>query len=229
MKTKEWLMTGAAALGMMIWTPLSARASEVAFDDEKEEVEERHDDDEDWEEEEHEVPFPSKKSTTAFLKKSLPLALELLERVQDEEGEDEYEEVLEQMREMHFEYLEIQEHDGREAAGLYLDGARLELELDHLLDRFHEQAETDRDREKVRKKIANVLRAQLERERKVMKLEVEMLKKHLREVKEELKEIEGLGDETIEERLNDLLDRDESDDEEEEVGEDEENDEEDEE
>jgi hypothetical protein len=226
MKKKDWLMMGALALGMMIWTPMPAGAGSLAPEEEEtEEIEEEEE--EEWEDdEEDEIPVPSKKETLAFLKKSMPLALELLEKIKEDEGDDEYEEVLEEMQERHFEYLEIRKHDGEKAAGLYLEGNRLELQLDQLLYRYHDVAETDEDREKLRAGIAEVLGAQLEHEKNAMKLELEMVRRHLREVEEELEEIEGLGKEEIEERLADLLEEDgeEDEDEGEDKGDDEEED-----
>ena len=54
--------------------------------------------------------------TIELCKKHIPIAIQLMERVREEEGEEEYQNTLRLANEMACDYLHILKHDGNEAA-----------------------------------------------------------------------------------------------------------------
>ena len=187
------------------------------FADEHHDDEEHHEEEHfDYEEDEEEVPFPTKEQTLAFLKEKVPVAVVILDLVRDEEGEEGYAEILEDFREQYHEYLEIERFDGPEAAGLSLEGARIELQLDEALHRYHEVAETDEDRAVQEARVRELVGQQLAHAKRAVEMELNLLREHQAAVEAELQELNAIGEEELNAEVAELLELDGEEDEEDE-------------
>lgn len=148
-----------------------------------------------------------------FLKKELPVALELLEIIREQEGEEEHEEVFERAREEVHEYHSLKHYDGAKVANQFLNMVRSDLELEKLLFEFWDRDYEGEERQEMRKRIRAKLTEQQELRKKSLRMEIELMEREVRELKDELEEMEKSGNEVIEEELGELFDE-ETDDEE---------------
>lgn len=166
------------------------------------------------ENEEDEVEYPTSKETLRFLKKQMPLAIEMLDTVKKEEGEQEYEEVLEGFQEQYFEYLEIRQHDGQEAAYLMLAGVRIELRMDQALHTYHNDEVDKEKRAGLVREIEKLVREKLIHNQKSMTMEVKLMEANLKELKAELAELKEIGEEAVKQEVRELLHEEDEDEEE---------------
>ncbi|MEM1083526.1 MAG: hypothetical protein AAGI48_05350 [Verrucomicrobiota bacterium] len=210
MKAKPWIPATLIAFLFGAVAPLPAIAEDEHDEPHEEEYEEHE------EEDDEEIPFPTQLNTLQFIKEQLPLAVEMLDQVREEEGEEEYQEVLEDFQHRYHDYLMIREGDGQEAASLSLSGARIELRLDAALHDYHHTDLGADEREELVKKVRMLLREQLEQEKRVVTTELKLLERHLEDLRAEKKELEALGEEEIEEELSDILELEEEEDDEDE-------------
>lgn len=215
MKTKQWLMIGMLVPGLSLGT-----APMLMAEEEGEVAEHEHHDGEEEEEDDEDeaVPYPSSKDTLAFLKEQVPVAVELLDIIKADEGEDESEEVLGEFRDEYHDYLLIRFHDGQEAASLALSRFRIELRMDKVLHEYfsREDEEGDEAGEDYQEQIRILVRELLEQEKRSVRMEIKLLARHREELEAELKSLDQIGEDEIEAEMREILELDE----EEEEGED---------
>ncbi|MEM9161138.1 MAG: hypothetical protein AAGB46_18995 [Verrucomicrobiota bacterium] len=157
------------------------------------------------EDEDEELPFPSQLETIRFLERDLPIAIDVLEIVKREEGERPYERVLESYQEVYFEFQEIRRYEGRGAAALFLERHRLETRIDKLLHDYFEVAETDEERQALKAEIRDLVKQQLEHDKRSVELQIRFLDRERKTLTQELEELKDVGQEEIDERVEDLL------------------------
>ena len=154
---------------------------------------------------EDQIQFPSQQETLSFLKKKLPLAVKVLKQVKNNEGDEQHEEVMHDFRNKLSDYLEIKEHDGLEAAELYLTGLSIDLRMDVLLHHYHEGTKMSEERKKLNNQIRSLLQDRLEHDKQAVKMQLKLIDKERKKLTEELKEMEKFGDEEIELEFRELL------------------------
>ncbi|MEM9080166.1 MAG: hypothetical protein AAGC74_05675 [Verrucomicrobiota bacterium] len=203
----ELFRLGVFALGLMVWVPLSLSAEDDG--EETEELEEREWEEQETEEDDEgpdEVTYPSQLETLRFLKEQVPIAVEMLELVKREEGEEFHEEVLEEYRERYFHYLEIRQYDGQEAASLHLAGVRIELRLDQAMHEYWASDEEEpEERAEIGERVQMIVREQLEHEKRLIRMELKLMRAHLQELEQELQIVERMGNREVDERVGELL------------------------
>lgn len=155
-----------------------------------------------------EVSEPTQEESLYFMRKEIPVAIEILELVRETEGDEAYEQVLEDFREQYFEYLEIKAYDGPEAAALVLEGANLDLQVDKALHEYHE-SENEVERAELRQAMQGLIGKQWQHAIKVSRKELELIEKHRSEVEAELKELEAMDDKALKQWAAKLIEGDE--------------------
>ncbi|MDF1714373.1 MAG: hypothetical protein P1U90_19205 [Akkermansiaceae bacterium] len=159
---------------------------------------------------------PGTEHVLGFLKDKMPKSLQLLKRVREEEGEQGYQEVLEEARDLLAEYLEIRREEGKEHAERFLDFERGRIHLEVLLEEWRE-TENEDEKQELREQIAELVGEQIDREMEEGHRELEKLKEEVREIEEELARFEEKREVIIEDELREMLseERDREDEEEE--------------
>jgi seryl-tRNA synthetase len=154
--------------------------------------------------------FPLKRSrpgtehVLGFLKDKMPESLRFLERVREEDGDEGYEEVLEEARDLLAEFLEIKRKEGEEVAERFLDFERSRIRLQALLEEWHETDDESENRE-LRNQIAEIVGKQVDREIAEGQQELNKLKEEVKEIEEELAELEERRGAIIEAELEEIL------------------------
>lgn len=154
---------------------------------------------------EDQIRYPSQQETLSFLKKKLPLALNVLEQIKNKEGDEHHDEVMHDFQNKLSDYLAIKENDGMEAAKLYLSGLSIDLRMDVLLHHYHEGTKTGEERKKLNTQIRNLLRERLEYDKQAVKMQLKLIDQERKKLAEELKEMEQFGDEEVEREFSKLL------------------------
>lgn len=147
---------------------------------------------------------PGTEHVLGFLKDKMPESLRFLERVREEDGDEGYEEVLEEARDLLAEFLEIKRKEGEEAAERFLDFERSRIRLQALLEEWHETDDESEKRE-LRNQIAEIVGKQVDREIEEGQQELNKLKEEVREIEEELAELEERRGAIIEAELEEIL------------------------
>ena len=147
---------------------------------------------------------PGTEDVLGFLNDEMPESLRFLERVREEDGDEGYEEVLEEARDLLAEFLEIRQEKGEKAAERFLDFERSRIRLQALLEEWHEADDEDEKRE-LRNQIAEIVGKQVDREMEEGHQELEKLKEEVREIEEELAELEERRGAIIEAELEEIL------------------------
>ena len=151
------------------------------------------------------IQFPSQQDALSFLKKKIPLTVQILEQVKNNEDDEQYGEVIDDFRNKFSDYLEIKEHDGLEAAELYLSGLSIDLRMDVLLLHYHEGTKPSEERKKLNTQIRGLLQERLEHDKQAVKMQLQLIDKERKKLTQELQEMEKFGDAEIELEYRALL------------------------
>ncbi|MDC0264947.1 hypothetical protein OAL86_07550 [Verrucomicrobia bacterium] len=151
------------------------------------------------------IQFPSQQETLSFLKKRIPITVKILEQVKNNEGDEQYGEVIDDFRNKFSDYLEIKEHDGLEAAELYLSGLSIDLSMDVLLHHYHEDTKTSEERKKLNTQIRSLLQERLEHDKQAVKMQLKLIDKERKKLTKELQEMKKFGAAEIELEFRALL------------------------
>ena len=154
---------------------------------------------------EEQIQFPSRQETLSFLINNLPLAVKTLEKVKENEGGEQHDKVMYDFRNKFSDYFELKENDGLEAAELYLSGLRIDLRMDVLLHQYHEDKKNSEEQKKLNIQIRSLLQERLEHDKQAVKMQIKLIDKERKKLKEELKEMETYGDKEIELEFRKLL------------------------
>ncbi|MFT6864345.1 MAG: hypothetical protein ACJAVK_002910, partial [Akkermansiaceae bacterium] len=144
---------------------------------------------------------PSVENVLDFLKEKMPESLELLKRVRDEEGEEDYQEVVEGAGDILVEYLEIK---GKEAAERFLDEERGRIRMEALLEAWHE-TDDEAEKKELRKEIGELIGEQIDREIDHGHQELEKLKEEVEKIEDDLVAMEEEREAIIAEELEGIL------------------------
>ena len=155
--------------------------------------------------EDEDFPLANREETLEFLKEKLPLGLKVLETIKLTEGVEEHQNVMEDFQHQYFEYREIAEADGKEAAEMYFTRIHIELRMDVLLHEFHHEAETKEERKAIDKRVRALLQERLDHDKRAIRMEIKFLQKELKLLNDELKDIEKFGQEDIDDKVQRLL------------------------
>lgn len=155
--------------------------------------------------EEEETPLADREDTLQFLKQKLPLALKVMDTVKKTEGLEEQQQVMEDFQRQYFEYREIAEVDGKEAAEMFITHISIDLRMDVMLHEFHGVAESKAEREAIEKRVRVLLKERLEHDKRAIRMEIKFLEKELKHLSDELKDIEQFGQEDIDDQVQRLL------------------------
>ncbi|MDB4651542.1 hypothetical protein OAG06_00825 [Verrucomicrobia bacterium] len=151
------------------------------------------------------IQFPSQQETLSFLKKKIPITVKILEQVKNNEDDEQYGEVIDDLRNKFSDYLEIKEHDGLEAAELYLSGLSIDLRMDLLLHHYHEGTKPSEERKRLNTQIRSLLQERLEHDKQAVKMQLQLIDKERKKLTQELQEMEKFGDAEIEPEYRALL------------------------
>ncbi|MEM0895852.1 MAG: hypothetical protein AAGJ79_03125 [Verrucomicrobiota bacterium] len=168
------------------------------------------DDHDEEEEEENErilvrQEIPGQEETIKFYHAHIPSAMPILERVRDREGEEAYEEVLRDAAEQIAEYRHIQQHDGDEMAELFIEGVRLDMEINALAYKYHEIDDSDRERRETREQLRDVIGMQFAHAIQSRVRELDWLRSEMESIEREIDEMGEDREESIEEELEMVL------------------------
>lgn len=158
------------------------------------------DDDED-----REIEFPTSEETLKFLEKEMPIAIKVLAIVKKAEGMTEYREVLQNFRDDHYDYKDLLEFDGKEPAELFLKGKKFELEVDLLLYQYDDDSKSSSERKAIENQIKELLKKQLVHDKEVTRKELKIAEEYVQEIKDELRELESIGDAELTRKLKRLI------------------------
>jgi len=151
------------------------------------------------------IQSPSQQDALSFLKKKIPLTVQILEQVKNNEDDEQYDEVIDDFRNKFSDFLEIKEHDGLEAAELYLSGLSIDLRMDVLLHHYHEGTKPSEERKKLNTQIRGLLQERLEHDKQAVKMQLQLIDKERKKLTQELQEMEKFGDAEMELEFRALL------------------------
>jgi len=157
------------------------------------------------EEEEEELQLPSKEETLAFCKKHIPIAIKLLEHVREEEGEEDYNHVLNEAAEHVLSYHEILEDDGKKFADLFLKELSLGLEVDMLVHQYHEVDKSFEDQAKTKDKLEKTVGKLMDLRLELTKAELDAIQEEEEHLRSEIKELTNDREARIQEELRKLI------------------------
>jgi len=140
-----------------------------------------------------------------FLKEYLPEAIELLNHVRDNESIEDYQEALERAVEAIEEYQAIREDDGKEQAELFLQGIRLELQIEQLALQWH-TTDDDNLQDQLREQLTTKVSELFEHELKVSIQELKFLREEIVTIEGEIENLEKNRDVLINEEVKEILD-----------------------
>lgn len=188
----------------LVWTITAEEAEDYILDDEAEE----------WEHEEHgvepdEVPFPSIAESMQFFEEEAPIVNRLLEMVKAEEGEAVHDEVLRDLQERHFQYLEMKEYDGEEAANVHLASFLIELRIDELLHDYRRSEEGNETREEIELMLLELLQESLAHEKRAIQMQLQLIEGQIHDLEQELESLDEIGEDELRARVLELLGDDE--------------------
>ncbi|MDG2124709.1 MAG: hypothetical protein P8J87_13475, partial [Verrucomicrobiales bacterium] len=147
---------------------------------------------------------PSVEHVLGFLRDKMPESTRLLERVRDEEGEEEYAEVLENAGDLLMEYLEIKNEGGAEEAEAFLEEERGRVRMEALVEAWHGTGD-EAEKKAIEEEIGKIIGIQIDRELAHGRRELETLEAEVEEFGEELAEIEENREAIIEEEVAEVL------------------------
>lgn len=147
---------------------------------------------------------PTVEHVLDFLKEKMPESMKLLKRVRAEEGEDEYNEVLEKAGELVMEYLEIKREEGVEDAEAFLKEERGRIRMEVLVEAWHE-TDDRKEKKELEAELAEIIGVQIDRELAHGRRELENLEEEVAEFEAELEDIEENRDLIVAEEVGAIL------------------------